>query len=66
MDAGEGVGFHFVGQEDLGHAVKFDQGGMCGGHVGGEEQGGWLLTRGRARRLQEFSPPGRARRPRGR
>jgi len=39
VDAGEGVGLDFVGQEDLRHAFEFDERWIFGGHVGGENGG---------------------------
>ncbi len=32
VDAGQGVRLDLVGEEDLGHAVEFDQGGIISGH----------------------------------
>jgi hypothetical protein len=38
VDAGERVGFHFVGEEDFGDAVEFDE-----GFHGIFDWGGWIF-----------------------
>jgi hypothetical protein len=42
VDAGEGVGFDFVGEENLGDGFELDEGGGGGGHgwLGDEGKGG--------------------------
>jgi hypothetical protein len=34
MDAGEGVRLDLIGEEDLGDAIEFDEGGLVGHGVG--------------------------------